>query len=194
MDQENCLWCGKPYLLVWQTSDGLWEKVTGKSDGSGLSCVDCFTAMAEERGIILYWTCSEDEYPSRGRSMMIYRLELEHHFDSAHYLPGHPGKCAWMHGHRWEVKVVIQTTKLDDAGMVVDFGDIKNVINELDHKELNDVMDNPTAENIAEGLWQQVVERVTDMNAVVLVTVQESPGCSITVGDTCDFMAIAEGC
>ena len=44
---------------------------------------------------------------------MIYRLELEHHFDSAHYLPKHTGKCNQLHGHRWEVKVVIQTTKLN---------------------------------------------------------------------------------
>jgi len=126
---------------------------------------------------------------------MIYRLELEHHFDAAHYLPKHPGKCNQMHGHRWKVKVVIQTTRLNSQGMVVDFGDIKATINEFDHRNLNELVDyNPTAENIAEHLWRQVVERVNDMNAVVLVTVQESPGCKITVGDSCDFITMAEGC
>jgi len=130
---------------------------------------------------------------------MIYRLELEHHFDAAHYLPDHPGKCHRLHGHRWEVKVVIQTTKLNEAGMVVDFGAIKDIIDELDHRYLNESMDNPTAEHIAEGLWQQITLRKHDMCLVggdeaVLVTVQESPGCSITVGDTCDFMTVAEGC
>ena len=126
---------------------------------------------------------------------MIYRLELEHHFDSAHYLPGHPGKCNQLHGHRWEVKVVIQTSRLNSSGMVVDFGDIKNIINKLDHRNLNELVDfNPTAELIAEGIWQWVTQYLSDADMVVLVTVQESPGCKITVGDSCDFMTIAEGC
>jgi len=125
---------------------------------------------------------------------MIYRIELEHHFDAEHYMPKHTGKCNQMHGHRWEVKVVIQTTRLNSSGMVVDFGDIKAIINELDHHALNLLMDNPTAENIAEGLWQQIVERMIDVDSVVLVTVWETPECSITVGDACDFITLAEGC
>lgn len=126
--------------------------------------------------------------------MMIYRLELEHHFDAAHYLPGHSGKCNQLHGHRWEVEVVIQTVRLNSSGMVVDFGDIKTIIDELDHRHLNELMDNPTAELIAEGLWQQITLHLSDKDDVVLVTVQESPGCKITVGDSCDFITIAEGC
>lgn len=125
---------------------------------------------------------------------MIYRLELEHHFDAAHYLPKHPGKCALLHGHRWEVKVIIQTTRLNSSGMVVDFGDIKDIINGFDHCCLNDIMDNPTAELIAGELWIQVSGKMADFDDAVLVTVQESPGCKITVGDSCDFITIAEGC
>jgi len=126
--------------------------------------------------------------------MMIYRLELEHHFDAAHYLPKHPGKCSRLHGHRWEVKVVIQTTRLNGQGMVVDFGDIKDIINGFDHRHLNEIMDNPTAELIAGDLWQLISDQMADMDSAVLVTVQESPGCKITVGDSCDFITIAEGC
>ena len=92
------------------------------------------------------------------------------------------------------MKVVIQTTRLNSSGMVVDFGDIKAIINELDHHALNLLMDNPTAEHIAEGLWQQITLHLSDKDDAVLVTVQESPGCSITVGDSCDFITIAEGC
>ena len=125
---------------------------------------------------------------------MIYRLELEHHFDAAHYLPKHTGKCNQMHGHRWEAKVVIQTTRLNSQGMVVDFGDIKDIINRLDHRTLNDFMGNPTAEHIAICLWQWVTQHLSDRDDAVLVTVQESPGCKITVGDSCDFITIAEGC
>lgn len=80
-------------------------------------------------------------------------------FHAAHHLPFHTGKCKQIHGHSYflEVEVTghIQTREFDkdnpQAGMILDFGDLKEIVNKcvidkLDHKDLNDLWENPTAE------------------------------------------------
>lgn len=53
-------------------------------------------------------------------------------FDCAHMLSGHRGKCANLHGHTYKVQVaVVGIPKRDegsDYGMVIDFGDLKDVL------------------------------------------------------------------
>ena len=46
----------------------------------------------------------------------MYTLRVKDHFDAAHFLPWHEGKCKNLHGHRWEVEVIIQTGELDEMG------------------------------------------------------------------------------
>ncbi len=83
-------------------------------------------------------------------------------FEAGHYLPGHP-KCGTQHGHSWCLKVSIRG-KVKENGMVIDFSELKGlvdsyVINKLDHKNLNDVLDfTPTCEYLAEWIWMQLVE------------------------------------
>jgi 6-pyruvoyltetrahydropterin/6-carboxytetrahydropterin synthase len=55
-------------------------------------------------------------------------------FDAAHRLTFHKGKCKNLHGHTWKVKVKVSGPGFLD--MVVDFGEIKNIVKELDHKVL----------------------------------------------------------
>lgn len=63
-------------------------------------------------------------------------------FDCAHMLSGHRGKCANLHGHTYKVQVAVvgvpKHDKGSDYGMVLDFGDLKEVlqdriINVYDH-------------------------------------------------------------
>jgi len=64
-----------------------------------------------------------------------------------------------MHGHTWTVEVEIYYTgEIPEpaCGMIMDFGDIKEVIDKLDHVNLNDIIPNPTAENIAKFLLKGV--------------------------------------
>ena len=62
----------------------------------------------------------------------MYYLTAEASFDGAHFLAGYEGKCSNLHGHRWRVILKIKTDSLQSEGqqrgMVVDFGDIKNVL------------------------------------------------------------------
>ena len=66
--------------------------------------------------------------------------------------------CRNTHGHNWIITVHCQNARLNQNGMVVDFGDIKKAVHgALDHRHLNDVVGvNPTAENIAAWICERV--------------------------------------
>ena len=79
-------------------------------------------------------------------------------FEAAHQLPWHPGKCQRLHGHSYRLEVTVEGP-LTHQGIVVDFADIKDVVERevvarYDHTYLNDVFDNPTAELIAQEIWK----------------------------------------
>ncbi len=67
-------------------------------------------------------------------------------------------KCNNLHGHNWVITVFCKTEKLNESGMVTDFTHIKRTVHDtLDHANLNELLDfNPTAENIAKWVQQQV--------------------------------------
>lgn len=79
----------------------------------------------------------------------------EFRFEAAHKLPKVPEghKCGRLHGHSYKVVFFVRGDVDPETGFVIDFGDIKKVvqpvINELDHSCLNDLMHNPTAETLA---------------------------------------------
>lgn len=79
--------------------------------------------------------------------------------------------CSSLHGHNAIVTVYCCSETLDEAGMVVDFKQIKQLVaGELDHAYINERLDfNPTAENLAR--W--ICERVPRCYKVVF---QESEG------------------
>ena len=111
----------------------------------------------------------------------MYKLNFQYHFDSAHKLNNYNGKCANLHGHRWNVEVEIEKEYLSDD-MVIDFTFLKGIIDELDHKCLNDIIEfNPTAENITRYLQERIS---LCSGGKVIVKVFESPNASITYYDT----------
>lgn len=65
LSAEHCQACGQPYAYIWAApGDDLWERVTGRTDGSGLLCIRCFDNLARSVGIVLHWTCSEGDWPA----------------------------------------------------------------------------------------------------------------------------------
>ena len=89
----------------------------------------------------------------------MYFQKVRGHFDAAHFLPGYQGKCANLHGHRWEVVWTVKTPVLEN-GMGADFGWLKtrleNVLEVFDHSIVNMRLENPTAENIAKMLYLEL--------------------------------------
>ncbi len=111
----------------------------------------------------------------------MYNVKVRSQFSSAHNLRGYKGKCEELHGHNWRVEVTAQKEDLDDAGMVVDFKELKKVLNEaiaeLDHKHLNALEffknNNPTSENIARYVYEKIAEKSPEMN-IKEVTIWET--------------------
>ena len=78
-------------------------------------------------------------------------------FDAAHCLSWHQGKCKNLHGHTYKLEISIMGS-LDNNGVVMDFGDLKNIVNKkiikkYDHTYLNEEFENPTAELMVERMW-----------------------------------------
>lgn len=69
-------------------------------------------------------------------------------------------KCGNLHGHNWIITVFVKAKELNRDGMICDFTHIKEMIHgKLDHENLNDVLPfNPTAENIARWVTEQIPE------------------------------------
>lgn len=84
-------------------------------------------------------------------------LERDVEISSSHRLNEYVGKCSNVHGHNWKVTIYCKGTVLDKCGILVDFSTIKKIVEELDHKHLNDILPcNPTAENIAQFLCEEI--------------------------------------
>lgn len=81
-------------------------------------------------------------------------------FSAAHFLPNHKGQCKELHGHNYKLEIEIQGAILKD-GMIMDFAVLKDMVNtliisKLDHKCLNDIFDNPTAEEMVRWIENQL--------------------------------------
>lgn len=104
------------------------------------------------------------------------KLELNcvFHFAASHFLTKYHGKCEDLHGHNYKVIVTIEGEVQDD-GMVLDFKIVKSKVKEkvikvLDHKHLNDIIDNPSAEHVAIWIW----DKIKDDMPLKKVTVYET--------------------
>jgi 6-pyruvoyltetrahydropterin/6-carboxytetrahydropterin synthase len=109
------------------------------------------------------------------------RIRRRFRFEAAHELPHHPGKCRHLHGHSYELIVVIEGPVQTESGMVVDFADLKRtvrqeVVDPLDHEYLNRVIDNPTAERVAIWIWDRLT---TVLPGLIEVELRETEACSV---------------
>ena len=97
----------------------------------------------------------------------MFELKIRTQFAAAHQLEMVAKKCENLHGHNWKVEVSVEGEKLDQGGVLIDFGILKahvrELVNTLDHKFLNELPyfnGHPSSENIAvyiaEGLAQKL--------------------------------------
>ncbi|MFD2657017.1 MULTISPECIES: 6-carboxytetrahydropterin synthase QueD [Gracilibacillus] len=96
-------------------------------------------------------------------------VSKEFTFDAAHHLHCYEGKCKNLHGHTYKVVFGISGF-VDDIGIVMDFGDIKQIWKEkieihLDHRYLNETLPkmNTTAENMVVWIFEKMEEAVQDL-------------------------------
>ena len=110
---------------------------------------------------------------------MLLRSRFE--FSAAHQLPRHPGACRRMHGHNYQLEVSVGGPVDRDTGMVMDFFELERLVRErvlsqLDHVCLNEIIEYPTAENIARWSWRQLAPVLPGL---VELAVFEMPTCAV---------------
>jgi len=131
---------------------------------------------------------------------MIHRVTREIDFCYGHRLLNYDGKCRHLHGHNGRAVITIESSSLNDLGMVLDFGEIKAKVStwiddNLDHrmllhrddpavamlKEMGEPMylvdTNPTAETIAQLIFKYAAAQDFPVTQVDL---WETPRCYAT--------------
>jgi 6-pyruvoyltetrahydropterin/6-carboxytetrahydropterin synthase len=128
----------------------------------------------------------------------MFRITREVSFCYGHRLFPYEGKCARLHGHNGRLRVSLASGRLDEAGMVLDFAEVKAALarwldDTLDHRlilhrddpavaalraigeQVYAVDFNPTAENLA----RHVCEHLRSLGLpVVEVELHETDNCS----------------
>ncbi len=131
----------------------------------------------------------------------MYTLKTNSSFDSAHFLSGYEGKCANIHGHRWNVEIEVGSEILSQTdntrGMIVDFSKLKSdlgaITDEFDHTfiyekntlkaktmeafneegfKMIEVDFRPTAENFSKFFYDEMRKKGY---TVIKATVYETP-------------------
>lgn len=107
-------------------------------------------------------------------------------FEAAHHLSWHPGKCRNPHGHSYRLEVTV-SGPLDDNGVVVDFDHLRSVVGRTlidvwDHRDLNEIIDNPTAELLAHRAWSMLTDAGLSLSALRLWETEHSSAV-LTAGD-----------
>ena len=101
----------------------------------------------------------------------MFEVTVEAGFSSGHYLRNYVGKCENPHGHNYKVRVTLAGTALDEAGLLLDFKLLKQVmrpvIERIDHQMLNDLEPftvlNPSAENLARYFYDETNHQLEGM-------------------------------
>ena len=122
----------------------------------------------------------------------MFVLKIVTDFASAHSLRDYPGDCARLHGHNWQVEVMVCSQVLNESGIAIDFREIKRqtklVVKRLDHQYLNEIKPfdvlNPTAENIAKYFFDEIAVLINNQNGKVKeVTIWETPRSAVTYSE-----------
>ena len=98
----------------------------------------------------------------------MFELKVVTHFSAAHQLKMVAKKCENLHGHNWKIEIYVAGETLNDAGVLMDFGEIKkqveSIMASLDHKFLNDLdhfrNGNPSSENIAMYIAEAIKAKI----------------------------------
>ena len=110
----------------------------------------------------------------------MFEVTIEQTFAAGHALRNYRGKCENVHGHNYRCQVTVEGHELDQIGLLIDFVALKKalqtVIDRLDHQWLNDFPPfdvlNPSAENIAKYIYDEVNKGLEGDGGVTLASVR----------------------
>jgi 6-pyruvoyltetrahydropterin/6-carboxytetrahydropterin synthase len=116
-------------------------------------------------------------------------LSKDFKFDAAHNLIQYHGKCEKLHGHTYRMRIVLEGQP-DSEGMIIDFCEVKDIVKErvisrLDHSYLNDIITQPSAENIAVWVWNELYDSLRRDNCRLYeVHIWETETSSVTLRES----------
>jgi 6-pyruvoyl-tetrahydropterin synthase len=109
-------------------------------------------------------------------------IKIHAKFHTGHRQLGYPGHCAYVHGHTWRGTVIVTTEEFprDELDMALDFGDLKKIMRDFDHKMIVTKADKlftdpsvfepegvvviegkgPSVENVTNHVWHEVVKHI----------------------------------
>ncbi len=135
-------------------------------------------------------------------------LTTSYTFDAAHRIRGHPGKCAYLHGHTYHLEATISAAGLDSLGMVMDFDDLRDIVRKAvldrwDHATLLASDDplvaaiaavqaeapdrvvrlpgSPTAEVMTREAWTAIEQALPPGIVLERVAIRETPSCGSAI-------------
>jgi 6-pyruvoyltetrahydropterin/6-carboxytetrahydropterin synthase len=135
-------------------------------------------------------------------------LTTSYTFDAAHRIRGHPGKCAYLHGHTYRLEVTVSAQRLDPLGMVMDFDDLREIVRKAvldswDHATLLAADDplgpaiaavqaeapdrvvrlggQPTAEVMTREAWKAIERALPPGIDLERVAIRETPSCGSAI-------------
>jgi len=135
-------------------------------------------------------------------------LTTSYVFDAAQRIAGHPGKCAWLHGHTYHLEVTVSSPTLNPLGMVMDFDDLRDAVRKAvldlwDHSTLLAADDplgpaisavqreapdrvvllpgQPTAEVLTREAWTRLERQLPTGIALERVAIRETPTCGSAI-------------
>ena len=102
-------------------------------------------------------------------------------FEAAHRLPDHPGKCRNLHGHSYRLRVVCRAPVDARTGLAIDFAELKRVVHAevldlLDHADLNERFPIPSAELVAVWIWDTLAAAGLTLHEIEL---RETEACAV---------------
>lgn len=101
------------------------------------------------------------------------RITKKFDFEAGHALYGYDGKCKNLHGHSYKLHVTVIGEPINDPdnvkyGMVIDFGDLKNIVKE----QIIDVFDHAMIFNADSPHLQLASELKSKGHHIILVNYQ----------------------
>lgn len=120
----------------------------------------------------------------------MFTISVETHFWASHQLTLPDGLKEPLHHHNWAVIVEVGSDKLDDMGLVMDFGQLKTMVDEItsgfDNVQFDSIdyfkRNNPSAENVAKYIFDKLEPQLPKSVKLRSVKVVEEPGCSAKFG------------
>jgi len=115
----------------------------------------------------------------------LFTVTVETTFDASHSLAGADGHKEPLHRHNWTTSAEVACPGLDKSGVVMDFGRLKSMLDDivagLDNTNLdrNEYFkaNNSSAETIAKYIYEKLEVKLPRNVGLAAVTVYEQKGC-----------------